>query len=95
MVLVNQIVEMNAFVLKAIFEIPSPHVINIMRLCFWGVVCLPAIRQTYAYSAYILSLQEKKEEHFPYLRVWYGWSRLSLKTFVREYVFVKKKVSGP
>ncbi|CAD7949252.1 unnamed protein product [Amoebophrya sp. A120] len=45
MVFVNQIVELNAFILKNIFEIPSPHKLNIYRLLFWALLCLPACRQ--------------------------------------------------
>jgi hypothetical protein len=45
MVIINQIVEINSFLVKAVFEIPSPHWLNICRLIFWAFVCLPAIRQ--------------------------------------------------
>ena len=50
MVFLNMVLEMNAFMLKAVFEIPSQHVLNIYRLFFWAFVCLPAVRQVYMYS---------------------------------------------
>ncbi|CAD7961883.1 unnamed protein product [Amoebophrya sp. A25] len=50
MVLVNQIVELNAFIIKNIFEIPSPHKLNIYRLVFWALMCLPACRQVYMFA---------------------------------------------
>ena len=36
--------------LKNIFEIPSPHKLNILRLLFWALLCLPACRQVYLFA---------------------------------------------
>ncbi len=49
-VLGNMVLEMNAFMLKAVFEIPSQHIMNVYRLFFWAFVCLPAVRQVYMFS---------------------------------------------
>jgi len=45
----NQVVELNAFILKATFEIPSKHPFNVFRLFMWAFICLPSLQQSYIY----------------------------------------------
>jgi len=47
--LMNQIIELNAFFLKATFEIPSEFAFNLLRLFLVAFICLPSLRQTYVY----------------------------------------------
>lgn len=48
-ILTNQLVELNAFFLKATFEIPAKHPFNVIRLFMWAFVCLPSLQQSYIY----------------------------------------------
>jgi len=43
------IVELNSFFLKAELWIPPPHPINIIRLCIWGLVGMPALREFFQF----------------------------------------------
>lgn len=46
-VAINMFIEMNAFLLKAVFEIPTDHNLNLVRLLLWAAVCGPAISSLY------------------------------------------------
>eukprot|EP01102_Stenamoeba_stenopodia_P009074 TRINITY_DN2659_c0_g1_i2.p1 TRINITY_DN2659_c0_g1~~TRINITY_DN2659_c0_g1_i2.p1 ORF type:complete len:258 (+),score=36.83 TRINITY_DN2659_c0_g1_i2:477-1250(+) len=42
-----EIVELNAFFLKALLWLPPPHFINLIRLSIWFFISLPAFREFY------------------------------------------------
>eukprot|EP00397_Hematodinium_sp_SG-2012_P046712 GEMP01052880.1.p1 GENE.GEMP01052880.1~~GEMP01052880.1.p1 ORF type:complete len:495 (+),score=43.84 GEMP01052880.1:42-1526(+) len=48
-IFLNQIVELNSFFLKTVFEIPAVWPGNHYRLILWTLMCLPALRQSYVY----------------------------------------------
>ena len=43
--------EVNAFTMKNVLRMPSNHHLVIIRLCIWGFLALPAIREYYEYIA--------------------------------------------
>lgn len=43
------IIELNAFYLKYILWVPPPHPLNIIRLCLWMFMGLPALREYYQF----------------------------------------------
>eukprot|EP00811_Abedinium_folium_P035962 NODE_8712_length_1474_cov_9.691166.p1 GENE.NODE_8712_length_1474_cov_9.691166~~NODE_8712_length_1474_cov_9.691166.p1 ORF type:complete len:409 (-),score=87.62 NODE_8712_length_1474_cov_9.691166:104-1330(-) len=45
------VVELNTFLLKHIFEVPSKHPLNVWRLVLISMMCLPGIRQYFIYIA--------------------------------------------
>jgi hypothetical protein len=52
------IIELNAFYLKYILWVPPPHPLNIIRLCLWLFMGLPALREYYQFVSdpYVLPL---------------------------------------
>lgn len=51
LVMLLTIVELNAFFLKSTFEIKTSHPINVGRCVLWGIIGLPALRQTYVFMS--------------------------------------------
>jgi phosphatidylserine synthase 2 len=43
------LIELNAFYLKYILWVPPPHPLNIIRLCLWLFMGLPALREYYQF----------------------------------------------
>jgi len=43
------IIELNAFYLKYILWVPPPHPLNVLRLCLWLFMGLPALREYYQF----------------------------------------------
>lgn len=50
LVVLIEIVELNAFFLKFVLWIPPPHKINILRLILWFFMGMPALRESYQFA---------------------------------------------
>ena len=50
LVVLIEIVELNAFFLKFVLWIPPPHYLNVLRLILWFFIGMPAIRESYQFA---------------------------------------------
>jgi len=50
LIVLIEIVELNAFFLKFVLWIPPPHYLNVLRLILWFFIGMPAIRESYQFA---------------------------------------------